>query len=196
MSAIIASDRGRIDAILARTRKARMAKGRLILGLETVSRAANLQPWITDLAYQTQVLVGRPVIVSPWLTPLDAIKEFGRKCGANGITKIADVARHTIEIVNGYPGEQITLLICGDCFDEDQDEIYSFAPLLKARGVRVIMGQDAVCATGEVVYREFARLTDGTFIEPFTMKDPCAMEKIVRQLGSSQQQRLGCAKGS
>lgn len=73
-------------------------------------------------------------------------------------------------------------MIVGDCFDEDQDEIYSLAPLLKARGVRVIMGQDAKCETGAVVYQEFARLTDGTFIEPFTMNDPRAMERVVRQL--------------
>ena len=121
MSAIIPSDRGRIEAILARTRKNRQAKGRLILGLETVSRLATVNPWMTDPGYQTQVLVGRPVVISPWLTHHDAIKEFGQHCRANGITKIADVARHAIETVDRYPGEQITLMIVGDCFDEDQD---------------------------------------------------------------------------
>ena len=193
MSAIIPSDRGRIEAILARTRKNRQAKGRLILGLETVSRLATVKPWMTDLGYQTQVLVGRPVVISPWLTHHDAIKEFGQHCRANGITKIADVARHAIETVDRYPGEQITLMIVGDCFDEDQDEIYSLAPVLKARGVRVIMGQDAACPTGAVVYQEFARLTDGTFIEPFAMNDPRAIENVVRQLQleSSQQRRIG-----
>jgi hypothetical protein len=52
---------------------------------------------MTDLGYQTQVLVGRPVVISPWLTHHDAIKEFGQHCRAVGITKIADVARHAIE---------------------------------------------------------------------------------------------------
>jgi hypothetical protein len=193
---IIPSDRSRINAILTRTRQTRMARGRLILGLETTSRAAILQPWCTELAYQLRVLVGRPIVISPWLFHLDAIKEFVRTCGATGITKIVDVARCAVETAKAHPGEQITLMIVGDCFDdENQDEIYSFAPLLKARGVRVIMGQDAVCATGEVVYREFARLTDGTFIEPFTMNDPRAMEKIVRQLESSQRQKIGYASG-
>ena len=193
---IIPSDRSRINAILTRTRQTRMARGRLILGLETTSRAAILQPWCTELAYQLRVLVGRPIVISPWLFHLDAIKEFVRTCGATGITKIVDVARCAVETAKAHPGEQISWMIVGDCFDEDQDGIYHLAPELKACGVRVIMAQDAVCPSGELVYKEFARLTDGTFIESFKVNDPRVMETITRQLGSTPQQRLTHAKGS
>jgi hypothetical protein len=54
------------------------------------------------------------------------------------------------------------------------------------------MAQDRQCETGEVVYRELARLTDGTFIEPFTMNDPRAMEKVLLKLKAAPK-RIGHA---
>ena len=162
------ADKARIDGIRERMRKARIAKGRLILGLETVDRVATVRSWMTNLAHQTQVLVGRPVKISPWR--------------ASGITKIADVAKHAIGVADSHPGERVTMMIVGDCFEEDQDDIYCSAPLLKSRGVRVIMAQDANNDHGEEVYQEFARLTDGTFMTPFEMNNPRELEKVLVKL--------------
>jgi hypothetical protein len=126
MSAIIPSDRSKLDAIKAKVRRTRVAKGRLIIGLETISRASTIQSWMSDLAYTTQVLVGQ--LTSPWLNRLDDIKKWGQQCRAPGFTKIADVARHTIETADEYPGERITMMIIGDCFNQHPDELYSYAP--------------------------------------------------------------------
>jgi hypothetical protein len=177
------ADKARIDGIRERMRKTRIGKGRLILGLETVGRVATVRSWMTNLAHQTQVLVGRPVNISPWLTSHpDAIKEWGKQCRASGITKIADVAKHAIGVADSHPGERVTMMIVGDCFEEDQDDIYCSAPLLKSRGVRVIMAQDANNDHGEEVYQEFARLTDGTFMTPFEMNNPRELEKVLVKL--------------
>jgi len=189
----ITTDRSRLDAIKAKVRSARKAKGRLILALETVDRASLVPSWVTDLAYTTQVLVGRPAITSEWLSHPETIKEFGRSCHATGITRIADLARRTIETADMYPGERITMMMLGDCFaDENENVLYGYAPLLRERGIRVIMGQDRPCEHGEPVYREMARLTDGTFIEPFTMNDPKEMEKVLVRLNDALTQvRIG-----
>jgi hypothetical protein len=103
------------------------------------------------------------------------------------------LARCSIEAADRYPGERITMMMIGDCFDdEDENTLYAYAPLLRERGVRVIMGQDAPCDHGEPVYREMARLTDGTFIEPFTMNDPKEMEKVLVKLAAAPTQvRIG-----
>ena len=44
------------------------------------------------------------------------------------------------------------------------------------------MGQDAVCEKGAAVYKEFAQLTDGTYITPFQMNDPLEVEKIMAEI--------------
>jgi hypothetical protein len=161
-----------------------MGRGRLILGLETVQRFATVQPTLIEQGYQVQVVVGRdPVVISPWLPsyPSDAIRDFGRNCRATGITKIADVARHTIETAKQFPDERITMAILGDCFDEDQEEIYSFAPQLEHCGVRVIMAQDTECEKGTEVYQELARrITHAIYIDPLSLNNPLELEKVLR----------------
>jgi hypothetical protein len=160
-----------------------MAKGRLILGIETLGRANNVPSWMIDMAYQTQVVVGRPAKVSPWLSHPEAIRQFGQECRASGITRIADAAKHAVETAKQYPGERVMLMFVGDCFEEESvEELRAYAPELKRHGVQVVMGQDAVCERGEAVYKEFAQLTDGTFIEPFQMNDPQEIEKVMAEI--------------
>jgi hypothetical protein len=184
--AIIPSDRSRLDVIKSKARKARMAKGRLILGVETVGRTHNVPAWMLDMAYQTQVVVGRPAKVSPWLNHPEAVREFGRECrsqGVTGVTKIADAAKHAVETAKQYPGERVMLTFIGDCFEEESvEELRAYAPELKRYGVQVVMGQDAVCERGEAVYKEFAQLTDGTYIQPFQMNDPQEIEKVMAEI--------------
>lgn len=180
---IIPSDRARLDVIKGKARKARMAKGRLVLGVETVRRTENVPAWMLDMAYQTQIVVGRPAKVSPWLSHPEAIRQFGQECRAAGITRIKDVAQHAVETAKQYPGEPVMLMFIGDCFEEESvEELRACAPEMKKHGVQVIMGQDAVCEKGEAVYKEFALLTDGTYIEPFKMNDPEAIEKVMAEI--------------
>jgi hypothetical protein len=184
--AIIPSDRARLDVIKTKARKARMSKGRLILGVETVTRTHNVPAWMVDMAYQTQVVVGRPAKVSPWLNHPEAIRQFGQECraqGIKGITRIADAAPQAIKTAKECPGERVMLAFVGDCFEEESvEELRAFAPQLVNHNVQVIMGQDAVCEKGEAVYKEFALLTDGTYIEPFQMNDPQEIEKVMAKI--------------
>ena len=189
-------DRARIDTILARARSARIARGLLILGLETIDRAANVKPWMLDLGYQTQVIVGDPhPIVSPWFKHADQIKQikaWGKQHrDTGGLTSIVSMVQHAIESAKTYPDDRITLGVLGDCINDSEEEIYSYAPELKRRGIQVVMMQDAPCDTGQIVYQEFARLTDGTFIQPFTMNNPPELEKVLRTLTAEKPKTLG-----
>ena len=122
--ALIPSDRARLDAIKTKARKARMAKGRLILGVETVGRTLNVPKWMLDMAYQTQVVVGRPAKVSPWLNHPEAVRQFGQECQAQGlgITRIRDAAVHAVAVAKQFPGERVMLAFVGDCFEEESIE--------------------------------------------------------------------------
>jgi hypothetical protein len=196
--ALFAGD-NQVDDIMARVRRQREGRGLFIVGLETsdrfrsptstsrdsilprLLRAEAALKQIAKTAYMSRVIVGNPAVTSPWLKSLEAVQEFGKNCHASGLTRIADVMRLAIETKRQHPGQPVTVVHIGDCFDEDQEEIYSFAGEIRNLGIRVMMLQDRPCASGEEVYRQFAALTDGTFHQPFTMDDPRQFELALRE---------------
>jgi hypothetical protein len=126
--------------------------------LPRLLRAEAALKQIAKTAYMSRVIVGNPAVTSPWLKSLEAVQEFGKSCHASGLTRIADVMRLAIETKRQHPGQSVTVVHIGDCFDEDQEEIYSFAGEIRNLGIRVVMLQDRPCASGEEVYRQLVVL--------------------------------------
>lgn len=114
---------------------------------------------------------------SRWVAAAGPLVELMTKVGCRaGQTQLRRVLRHAQD--EARKSRVHALVVIGDAFEEDVDEIGRLAGELGLLGVRAFMFQEGVDATTERAFREVARLTGGAWCR-FDASSPGQLKELL-----------------